>query len=99
MKTRVFSSRCIWKFTLEVTDRQAIEMPAGAEILDVQIQRISDDSRLLCLWAIVDSRAEREMRSIAIVGTGNPMSLDLSAEDYIGTVQDGMFVWHVFEVK
>lgn len=89
----------IWKFSLNVVDRQSVTMPAGSEILTVQ-----DQYDGLQLWAIVaNPNAERELRTIEIVGTGNPMN-DVNAEgfsrQYISTVQTrgGRLVWHIFEL-
>lgn len=88
----------IWKFSLQITDRQTVTMPVGANILSVQ-----DQAGGLQLWAIVNPDAEREQRVIEIVGTGNPM-VDIEKEDlarfHIATVQvrGGALVWHVFEL-
>jgi hypothetical protein len=65
-------------------------MPKGSEILDAQIQ-----GDTLCLWAIVNPIEEEEDRKIHIVGTGN-LFPEIEC-CYLGTVQDGNFVWHVFE--
>jgi hypothetical protein len=84
----------IWKFPVELADRQVVRMPAGAALLTSQYQY-----GRLNLWAEVDPSADLEDRVIAIVGTGNPMP---EAETvHVATVQqmDGQLVWHVFEVK
>lgn len=85
--------KTIWKFSLAVMDKQAIQMPIGAEILAVQLQDTQP-----CLWAIVDTEAAREDRVIEIHGTGNRMYQDMGVQHkYIGTVQQPPLVWHVFE--
>jgi hypothetical protein len=94
--------KAIWKFSISdhlyqqgmVTDRPAIPMPKGAEILTVQVQR--DEAQV---WAIVDSDAPVEPRTLVIVGTGQPMPDDLGR--YVGTWQavGGHFVFHVFEAQ
>ncbi len=81
----------IWKFEIPVTDWPTVEMPVGAEALHVGTQ----DRRLL-LWAKVDCEARRERRQFAVIGTGNQMP-ERGVGEYIGTVQVGGFVWHVFE--
>jgi len=81
----------IWKYELELTDRQQVIMPTGATILCVQTQLGN-----LCLWAQVDPNAKKEERHIAIVGTGHP--IHRNAWKYIGTAQQAVFVWHVFEI-
>lgn len=84
--------KTIWKFTLTITDGQRINMPAGAEILCVQMQGNQPQ-----LWALVDLSEDNltEMRAIEIHGTGNP--IPGGQRRYIGTFQQFRFVWHVFE--
>lgn len=90
----------IYKYRLEVADRQTIWMPKGAKILTVQDQ---GEAGLLSLWAQVDETiGEVEDRVIAIYGTGNIMPVaQEEIGEYIATAQthNGMLVWHVFEVK
>lgn len=85
--------KAIWKFKLNVTDKQEVEMPKEATILCVDTQ-----AEMLCLWAIVDPEAAKEKRAIAIVGTGHAMPQETLS--YIGTAQmsGGALIWHVFEV-
>lgn len=85
--------RAIWKFPLKITDAQEIEMPASAVPLSVQMQ-----GGVMTLWAMVSTERQTEMRSVYIVGTGNPITgpLALHPEWFVGTVQERVFVWHVF---
>ena len=41
--------RAIWKYILDITDTQCLDMPDGAMTLCVQMQ-----GETLCLWAVVD---------------------------------------------
>ena len=82
----------IWKYELEITDRQTILMPGGAKILAV-----GDQDGTLCLWAECDPGNLGLDRVIAIVGTGHPMP-GMGRPVHIGTVLMPPFVWHVFEV-
>lgn len=86
--------KTIWKFGLKIADHQEVTMPVGAEILAVQWQ-----GDRLFMWAIVDSRAEREQRRFHVFGTGHGLPNGVRAEHHIGTVQQmgGALVWHVFE--
>lgn len=87
--------KTIWKFPLQVADRQSIKMPIGAEILTVQTQNEEP-----CLWALVDPKAETESRYIEIFGTGHKVCYDMGvSRKYISTFQmgDGRLVFHVFE--
>jgi hypothetical protein len=85
--------KTIWKFPLEITDSQDVQMPAGAEVLG-----IAEQYGELCMWAIVDTDADLEARSFAVVGTGNPIPDDVV---YVSStrmpVGDVIAVWHVFE--
>lgn len=83
----------IWKFELQITDMQTKKMPVGAKILSVANQNGS-----LCLWAMCDTKKPGEDRVIEIIGTGNPVHMDMGVErTFIGTVVMNPFVWHVFE--
>jgi hypothetical protein len=83
----------IWKYTLNgmVND---IQMPMDAEILTVQLQ----DGQMFnaCIWAKVNPENELEKRQFVVIGTGH--SFDDTNHKYIGTYQEGFFVWHVFEI-
>lgn len=84
----------IYKYPLEVTDTQFIELPLGAEILTAQMQ-----GNQLCLWAMVNSSPDaiKKNRCIEIIGTGYPVPTgDLK---YISTFQiaGGGLIFHVFE--
>lgn len=75
-------------------DEQAVALPAGAQILTVQVQQGQP-----CLWASVDREQKRiEPRTIRIIGTGHPAP-DLGELHYIATVQfqGGNLIFHVFE--
>ena len=84
--------RAIWKFPLEVTDEQRIEMPEAADILCVQVQ-----GGVPCLWAAVIPDAAKVKRTVAVYGTGHPMKTR-QADKYVGTfqLQGGALVFHVF---
>lgn len=84
----------IWKWILEIADRQTIPMPAGAKILSVQTQ--SGDCSM---WALCDETANLKERHFAIYGTGNPMPDEPG--EYVGTflLVSGSLVIHVFEVQ
>jgi hypothetical protein len=82
----------IWKYELESEDgEQPLRLPVKAQILAVQMQ--GED---LCIWALVDP-AETKMRdhTVLVIGTGRTCEIG-SIHKYIGTVQDGEYVWHVF---
>ncbi len=71
-----------------------LEMPRNSDILCVQTQH-----GYPYVWAIVDDEAPKGMRRFVVVGTGWDLPADIGRSDYIGTYQDGGFVWHVFATK
>lgn len=82
----------IFKYPLRVTDvLQTVMLPAGSRVLCAQNQ---DGS--LMLWAMVDDKHGPDPRKFVVVATGQ--YFDESKTQYIGTVQIGVLVWHVFEV-
>lgn len=83
----------IWKYCLEITELQRVDMPADSQILSV-----ANQNGTLCLWLLVDVSAKVSPRWFEIIGTGNRLNMNLGIErKFIGTVQIDAFVWHVFE--
>ena len=82
----------IWKYNLQIVDgKQHIEMPKYADVLCVQAQYGE-----IVFWAQINTSTKETMvRNFVVVGTGHPYK---HAQNYIGTVQIGSLVWHVFEV-
>ena len=80
----------IWKFIIPHLPESALELPWGAELLCVQMQ-----GKDICLWAVVDPQAPTERRRFEIVPTGIPFEIEEGC--YLGTVQQGPYVWHIFE--
>jgi hypothetical protein len=82
--------RSIWKFKLR--PYADVMMPIGAKPLSVHGQ--SDE---ICLWAEVNTEANHEARRFVIVGTGHQIPQDAGA--FIGSalLDDGRYVFHVFE--
>ena len=83
--------KTVYKYQLEVTDFQSINMPQGAKILNVKVKE-----GIPWLYAIVDSEEKIiEARPIFTFGTGRPL---IGEYDFIDTYQfSGDFVFHVFE--
>lgn len=81
--------RSIWKFQLTAEE---IPMPEGAEVCTFEFQH-----GIPCIWAIVDSDAPKAVRRFKIFGTGHELPT-LGECCYVGTQQDGAFVWHLFEL-
>ena len=80
----------IFKYELEITDRQTIKLPGAWHI-----RSVANQNGKLCLWAEVEPGKAEEDVHILIVGTGNPYSTDRII-GFVGTVVIDPFVWHVF---
>ena len=82
--------KTIWKYTFDITDWFTIEMPLGAEMLDVQVQNGAP-----VLWALVDPDEPIHTYEFILRGTGH--TINESNIFHIGTFQiyDGL-VFHLF---
>jgi hypothetical protein len=80
--------KTIWKFELP-TPICVVQMPVDAMVI-----RVGRQGAAVCLWAMVESDNALEDRLFAIVGTGRPIPHN---GRYLGTWDDGPFVWHLFE--
>jgi hypothetical protein len=83
--------REIWKFPLEITDRQNISMPCVFRLLTVQVQNGQPVA-----WAVVEPKSARVEVRFFCVGTGNPEMILSDIQAYLGTVQLDGLVWHYF---
>ncbi len=82
----------IWKYPLQVTDQQEVRLPRHAQILTCQMQE-----GIPTLWALVDPEEDKVRAVFYMVGTGNLIPEGgVSGVSYINSVQQGMFVWHIF---
>lgn len=79
----------IFKYVIPIDDRVEIELPSVCNILSVQLQGVQ-----VCMWCRVNTKAVLRKRVFYVVGTGHPFPED--ANKYVGTVQDGSLVWHIF---
>lgn len=86
--------KTIYKYRFPITDVVKIEMPAGAIVLDAQIQ-----DNLPVMWAVVDTDRSLKEKVFRVFGTGNPITADLQSKyKYISTLQSlNGGVWHLFE--
>lgn len=86
--------RQIWKYPLQVENRQVLELPVGSNILSVQTQ-----NRVPCMWVMVDP-SEKELEAVELytIGTGHSIPDDLELT-HIDTYQldNGALIFHVFK--
>lgn len=82
--------KTIYKYSLQISDEQTIEIPRYAKPLCVQMQ-----NGILCLWAEVDTRFAKEIKTVYTYGTGH--AIDRSGIQYLGTYQtENNLVFHVY---
>lgn len=67
-----------------------VELPIARKILGIQIQ-----DGCPVIWALVDPASKTESKTFRFVWTGEPVEL---LGPYVGTVQLGGLVWHLFEM-
>lgn len=87
----------VYKYRLQLFDRQIVKMPSNSRILSIQGQHGT-----LTMWALVDVNSEPVVREFFVFGTGHPVPAEMVDRlAFVGTVQmnDGLLVWHVFEDK
>jgi hypothetical protein len=86
------SARAVWKFSLPRHGAHAVQLPAGARPLAVQMQDGAPR-----LWALVDPAAPKVWRHARIVATGETVTdEDLAHLEYVATWQNSTLVWHLF---
>ena len=71
-----------------------ITVPSGAQIVHVGLQH--DKIKLWIMHEFNQSDTVPHTRQFIVVGTGWP--IDQTNPRHVGTVTDGMFIWHVLEV-
>lgn len=91
--------RTVWKFPLEIKDRQKLEVPKDARFRAMQTQGDGPIAQP-CLWLECDDDPEVQTETLEVVtvGTGHPIPDE--PLKYLGTYQvlSGDFVGHVYVV-
>ena len=86
--------RSIWKFRL-TGDSTSIK-----EKVIKWLSAGYDPSGDICVWAIVNPEAEKKKKveyNILQIGTGwNFSQNELDNMEFIGTVEEGPYIWHIF---
>ncbi len=84
--------KTIWKYPLSLGSN-TLSMPLHSQILSAQLQ-----SGTINIWVLADeSEKIKEDRTISIFGTGHPLPAKADVSNWIATIQDGQYVWHLFE--
>jgi hypothetical protein len=85
------SVRSVWKYAISVEDEFQREMPEGAAVIHVAVQR--DEP---CMWVLVDPSRPPETRTFYVHGTGHPIPAGRAHRGSFLMVGDD-FVGHLFE--
>lgn len=81
----------VWKYKLDTTDFQVIDLPKGSQVLSLQMQ-----DGVACVWVLVNPH-EKELEPVIFdtYGTGHNIAF---VGKFLGTYQlcEGALVFHVF---
>lgn len=92
----------VYKYKERLNDNITFTLPKGAKILHIDVQENDELTRMITLWALVDTNAnESESRHIRIAGTGHPINDKSSIYVYINTftMMNRELWFHAFENK
>lgn len=82
----------IWKFEIPLGVNVVHEIPLGGVVVHTGTQNDT-----IFIWVEVDPSGYRIPRSFKAFGTGHAIQEPFTS--YVGTVQQGPFVWHVYEAE
>ena len=90
----------IYKYILELTTSQSIDIIGFEKVLDCQVQ-----NGKICIWVLCDPLPARQAncpnpvkgQNFWIFGTGQDIDVDYMDILYLKTVQLDGYVWHVFK--
>ena len=86
--------KTIFKYKIAPCARkEPIVIPIDAEFLHV-----ADQEGDICLWLLVDTNMSNQKYFLSVYGTGHEIEY-INTKQYLGTVFQGPFVWHVFVEK
>ena len=81
----------IYKYQLTLVESQYVTMPEGADVLSTGLQ-----NGIITIWAKVNPNNPSIAYAFYIVGTGGEVP---NNTEFIGTVMQDRFVWHVFQER
>ena len=87
--------KTIYKYPIEIEDRQFVELPKDSVVLSVGVI-----AARVYIWVIVDPDLKTMLVQFELRGTGHPLKLKENAL-FIGTFQlmGGALVYHLFKVS
>lgn len=81
----------IHKFTFDIADTVVVQMPERSTPVSVATAGYGR----INVWASVETDFDMSPVTLYVRGTGHPLC-EADEAKFLGTVQDGPFVWHVF---
>ena len=84
--------KTIFKYPLKIEDVQSIEISSEFKFLHLGY----DPQGNICIWMEVDSEALKTSIKIYIFGTGKPLLDDMENINFLGTIKQDPFMWHVY---
>jgi hypothetical protein len=84
--------KTIWKYVITKELPQSFQIPFGALLRHIDIDPAN---RGPALWFQLETDHTAETRTFAVLGTGDRIPTNFQ---YFGTVKDGVYIWHVFEI-
>ena len=85
--------KVIYKYPFKIQSKpQGVFLPKSAQILHVGVQYGGSPM----LWALVDTEPLEGLRTLRVYGTGETIDETLPLQ-YLGTIFQGPYVWHIFE--
>lgn len=82
----------IFKYEIPIKDKFNLELPAYSKILSFQVK-----NNIPSIWVLVDEQKGLKYKYFTLVGTGHDFEHHPDVMTFIGTIQLGPFVWHLFE--
>ena len=83
--------RTVYKYGISRSGITRVEMPGEAYIIKAAIQKDN-----IFIWALVDLEdTDKDYHDFVVLATGEEVDYRL---DHIDTIQEGPYMWHVFEV-
>jgi hypothetical protein len=87
----------IWKYPFHIESTISVSTHKSAKILMIDCQQ-----NVPCIWMLVDPSSEKVTRRLKLVGTGHEIDVQetsyiLGQTRHVGSFQQGVFVWHVFD--
>lgn len=81
--------RVVFKYPLKNLSKNTLEIPKYAKYLRVAMQNGNP-----FLWAEIDTDMPKVLRVFQVCATGQPIPDGFL---HVGSFEDGMFIWHLYE--